>query len=141
MDSTNKMLDAFHAMNIVIQKDLQASNGEASLLRYTADERADLCARISHLFQVLASSLKLEFPMNDALPSTSNARDRLLAKIFHYRKYVGIAEGEEVARDEDYELLYAYTLVTGQLAEEIKKVEKEVEVLFGVMDEELLKLQ
>lgn len=79
--------------------------------------------------------------MNDALPSTSNARDRLLAKIFHYRKSVGIEEGEEVARDEDYELLYAYTLVTGQLAEEIKKVEKEVEALFGVMDDELLELQ
>ncbi|TVY29561.1 Uncharacterized protein LHYA1_G000995 [Lachnellula hyalina] len=141
MDSTNKMLDAFHAMNIVIQKDLNASKGETSLLRYTANERADLCFRISHLFQVLASSLKLEFPMNDALPSTSNARDRLLAKIFHYRKNLGIEEGEEVARDEDYELLYAYTLVTGQLAEEIKKVEKEVEALFGVMDDQLLELQ
>jgi len=141
MDSTNKMLDAFHAMNVLIQKDPHASEGEASLLRYTADERADLCSRISHLFQVLASSLKLEYPMNDALPSTANARDRLLAKIFHYRKHVGIEEDEAEARDEDYELLYAYTLVTGQLAEEIKKVEKEVEDLFGVMDEELLKLQ
>lgn len=130
------MLDAFHAMNIVIQKDLSPSDGEASLLRYTAPERADLCSRISHLFQVLASSLKLEYPMNDALPSTSNARDRLLAKIFRYRK-----EFEGEARDEDYELLYAYTLVTGQLAEEIKRVEGEVEELFGVMDEELLKLQ
>jgi hypothetical protein len=51
MDSTNKMLDAFHAMNVVIQKDLHASEGETSLLKYTAEERADLCARISHLFQ------------------------------------------------------------------------------------------
>jgi hypothetical protein len=31
--------------------------------------------------------------------------------------------------------------VTGQLAEEIKKVEKEVEDLFGVLDEDMLKLQ
>jgi hypothetical protein len=38
-------------------------------------------------------------------------------------------------------MLYAYILVTGQLAEEIGKVEREVEELFGVMDEELLKLQ
>jgi hypothetical protein len=51
MDSTNKMLDAFHAMNIVIQKDLKASAGEAEILRFTADERAQLSARISHLFQ------------------------------------------------------------------------------------------
>jgi hypothetical protein len=45
------------------------------------------------------------------------------------------------AKDEDYEMLYAYTLVTGQLAEEIKKVEKEVEDLFGVIDEDLFELQ
>ena len=51
MESTNKMLDAFHAMNVVIQKDPQASEGESLLLRYTAEERADLCSRISHLFQ------------------------------------------------------------------------------------------
>jgi len=45
------MLDAFHAMNVVIQKDMNASDGEAALLKYTADERAQLCARISHLLQ------------------------------------------------------------------------------------------
>lgn len=154
LDSTHKMLGAFHAMNVVIQKDPNASEGEMSLLKYTADERAELCARISHLFQVLASSLKLEYPLNDALPRTDNARDRLLAKIFQYRKITAEVEdvyrgdeGDEqeermvVANDEDYEMLYAYTLVTRQLAEEIKKVESEIEELFGVMDEDLLKLQ
>lgn len=45
------MLDAFHAMNVVIQKDLKASEGEAAILKYTVDERAQLSARISHLFQ------------------------------------------------------------------------------------------
>lgn len=45
------MLDAFHAMNVVIQKDFQASEGEAAILRFTADERAALSARIGHLFQ------------------------------------------------------------------------------------------
>ncbi|TAQ89411.1 hypothetical protein B7494_g2290 [Chlorociboria aeruginascens] len=96
IESTNKMLDAFHSMNVVIQKDLNVSEGEAILLKYTADERAQLCARISHLFQ---------------------------------------------ARDEDYEILYVYTLVTGQIAEEIKKVEREIEDLFGIMDEDVLKLR
>ncbi len=147
-------------MNVVIQKDLHASEGETVLLKYTAEERADLCARISHLFQgprspsppaticwsllVLASSLKLEFPLNDALPNTSSVRDRLLAKIFHYRKNTASGneqDGTSVAKDEDYEILYAYTLVTGQLAEEIQKVEREVEELFGVLDEDMLMLQ
>ena len=46
-----------------------------------------------------------------------------------------------MAKDEDYALLYAYALVTGQVAEELKKIEKEIEDLFGVMDEELIRLQ
>lgn len=143
MESTNKMLDAFHAMNVVIQKDLTASEGETILLKYTADERAQLCSRISHLFQVLASSLKLEFPMSDALPNASNARDRLLAKIFQYRKNSASTEDDPsnpVVKDEDYEMIYAYILVTGQLSEELKRVERDIEELFGVMDENLFKL-
>jgi hypothetical protein len=57
MESTNKMLDAFHAMNVVIQKDPHASEGETLLLKYTAAERAQLCARISHLFHGMSPSL------------------------------------------------------------------------------------
>ena len=118
---TSQMLDAFHAMNVVIIKDLKVSIGEAELLRYTVAERAHLCSRISHLFQgrlttvcsntstdiylVLASSMKLEFPLNDALPNTDHARDRLLAKIYAYRKDDKV--GKETT-DEDYALLYAY---------------------------------
>ncbi|MCJ1249266.1 hypothetical protein MMC30_006489 [Trapelia coarctata] len=138
LKSTSRMLDAYHAMNIVITKDLKGSKGEAELLKYTVAERAHLCARISHLFQVLASSMKLEFPLNDALPNTDHARDRLLAKIFAYRR------DEKVGRettDEDYALLYAYALVTGQLSKEIREVGREIEKLFGVLDEELLNLQ
>jgi len=83
------------------------------------------------------------YPYTQCLPSTAHARDRLLAKIFKYRKEAAARGAEDdgpvVATDEDYEILYAYILVTGQLAEEIKKVEKEVEDMFGVMDEELLR--
>jgi hypothetical protein len=87
--------------------------------------------------------MKLEYPLSDALPRTGNARNRLLAKIFQYRKNVASTEddGNPVDKDGDYALLYAYALVTGQLDEEIKKVEKEIEDLFGVMDENLLELQ
>lgn len=82
--------------------------------------------------------------MTYGLPGTATVRDRLLAKIFTYRRDV-LGEGRDdssvAAKDEDYEILYAYILVTGQLAEEIGKVEKEVEDLFGIMDEQMLKLQ
>jgi hypothetical protein len=92
--------------------------------------------------KVLTSSMKLEYSLNDAVPNTAHSRDRLLAKIFQYRKDAACAEeGTVVAKDEDYEVLYTYILVTGLLAEEIKKVQNEVEDLFGVMDEEALELK
>ena len=53
LTSVGKMLDAFHAMNVVITKDSKRSAVEMDLLRYTAGERAQLCSRISHLFQGL----------------------------------------------------------------------------------------
>lgn len=46
---TRRMLDSFHAMNLEILKNLTASEGEISILRYTAQERLQLSARISHL--------------------------------------------------------------------------------------------
>lgn len=102
---TKRMLDNFHAMNMVIAKDLKASPGEAEVLRYTRAERFALSARISHLFSVLASSVKLEYPLNDVLPNIDHTRDRLLAKIFEFRRD---SDKASLATEEDYELLYAY---------------------------------
>jgi hypothetical protein len=48
--ATRKMLDAFHAMNVVITKDLKASAGETMILKYTSKEGKALSLRISHLF-------------------------------------------------------------------------------------------
>lgn len=51
LKSTARMLDAFHAMNVVITKDGKASQEESEILNCTIEERAQLCSRISHLFQ------------------------------------------------------------------------------------------
>ena len=138
---SDRMLDAFHTMNVVIQKDVNASEGEMALINATIAERQELCARLSHQFAVLASSVKLECSIStDILPSADHTRDRLLARIFTYRKEDG-RDGQPLTQDEDYGLLYTYALVTGQLAREIKTCLKEVEDLFGVLDEESLMLQ
>lgn len=139
LKSTNRMLEAFHAMSVVIQKDSNASSGELALLKATIEERTELCARLSHQFSVLASSVKLECSFaTDVLPYAHRTRDRLLARMFSYRK----ADTEEQKTDdEDYSLLYTYALVTGQLEMEIRNSLKEVEDLFGVLDEESLMLQ
>ncbi len=49
--------------------------------------------------------------------------------------------GQVNVEERDYALLYAYALVTGQVAEELKVVGEEIERLFGVLHEELLLLQ
>ena len=102
----------------------------------------------------MASSIKLEFPLGDGLPNTEHARDRLLAKIWRYRKD---KKKSRDTSDEDYALLYAYgtslegifsmstlilslALVTGQLSNEIHSVIQELEKLFGTLDEDMLKL-
>lgn len=137
MDRCGRMLDAFHAMNVVISKNLACTPGEAAVLRFTRPERFALSARISHLFTVLASSIKLEYPLNDVLPSIVDRRDRLLAKIAEFRV---TGDGREITTEQDYEMLYAYVLVTGQLAHDIEFVGQELEQLFGTLNEENLKL-
>lgn len=56
LEATRRLLDAFHAMDVVISKDLKASPGEAEILRYTEKERVQLSARISHLFSGASAS-------------------------------------------------------------------------------------
>ncbi|EXJ86329.1 hypothetical protein A1O3_03280 [Capronia epimyces CBS 606.96] len=138
LKTTEQMLGAFHAMNEMILKDLNVSSGEEALLKATVDERAQLCGRISHLFSVLASSMKLEYSIpSDALPNIDHTRDRLLAKTFAYR---ASDTQKQNTTDEDYSLLYTYALVTGQLNLGIQQVLNDVEALFGVLDEEALRL-
>ncbi|KAL4927421.1 transcriptional regulator of RNA polII, SAGA, subunit-domain-containing protein [Aspergillus undulatus] len=102
---TRSMVDAFVAMNLELAKNMTASEGELAILDYTVPERRHLSSRISHLLSFMASSMKLEYPLNDNLPNVEHARDRLLARLFHYRKDLEVSRS---STDEDYSLLYAY---------------------------------
>lgn len=54
----------------------------------------------------MASSMSLEYPLNDVLPSIDHARDRLLARIYRYRQD---HEEAQLTRDEDCALVYAFS--------------------------------
>jgi len=138
LGATSRTLDSFHAMNVIILKDPVHSDGEKEVLKYTRKEWTELSWRISHLFSVMASSMKLAYPLNDVLPNVEHTRDRLLAKVFEFRQ-TGL--GKVIAKDEDYELLYAYALVTAQLAQDLGIIGQEIEKLYGVLSEEDLRLQ
>lgn len=51
LKGTSAMLDAFHAMNVMIMKNPKATKAEAEILEHTVMERTYLSTRISHLFQ------------------------------------------------------------------------------------------
>lgn len=148
MHSTKHMLDGFYAMRLLTQRHETVSAGERALLVFTAEERVRLCQRICHVLQVLASCIMLEYPLTDAIPTIDSAKDQLLGKMYQFRKEHmrsqeddGSNKGMEVVEEKDYALLYAYTLVTAQVAAELKKVEREIESLFGVLGEDELLLE
>ena len=215
MASTGMILNAFHAMCVVEQRRLlnrpgghHLSEGEVALLALTSQERRVLSDRICHVFQVLASSFMLEYPLTDAIPSIQGSRDRLLGKIYAVRQQVnaveqkrrdiatsplagggstgsvasvpldgptsttaigdamgngngndksngnaGVLDGSNgkaarpllppgtVIEERDYALLYAYVLVANQVALELEEVVKEIERLYGVLNETDMLLQ
>jgi hypothetical protein len=133
-------------MRLITQKRVTLSETERALLEFTAEERAQLCQRICHVFQVLASSIMLEYPLTDAIPTVERNKDRVLNQIHEFRRQQrathAVSNGKQAVADErDYALLYAYTLVTAQVAEELKNVRAEIEGLFGVLHEEAMLLE
>ncbi|EHK16505.1 uncharacterized protein TRIVIDRAFT_214431 [Trichoderma virens Gv29-8] len=149
MRSTKHILDGLYAMRLITQRRDTLSEGESALLEITAAERMQLCERLCHVFQVLASCVMLEYPLTDAIPTIDRTRDRLLNKIYQYRKEhmeMNLRSTEDDAvqamtEEKDYALLYAYTLVTAQVAAELKKIKKEIEELFGVLHQDELLLE
>ncbi|ENH62234.1 hypothetical protein FOC1_g10015201 [Fusarium oxysporum f. sp. cubense race 1] len=120
------------------------SGEQAALQRYAANLDS---LRVS----AASDSTMLEYPFADATPSIVSARENLLSKIFEFRKEHPrrlINEGGEssdsnnlLVEEKDYALLYAYALVTGQVADELRMVGKEIGSLFGVLDEDTRLLQ
>lgn len=50
LGATSRILDSFHALNVIILREFEASEGEKEVLKYTNKEWKELSWRISHLF-------------------------------------------------------------------------------------------
>ncbi|KAG5366998.1 hypothetical protein CJU89_1447 [Yarrowia sp. B02] len=144
LKSTQKILDAFQNLRLVIQKDPIATPHEAVLLKSTLAERTELSHRIFLRFYMLASAMKLGFPFPDNLPSTEHSRDRMMVKLNIYRgsqpeeyeQNQVMAAGSEIT-DNDFALLYIYILVCVTITSELETLAKLMQDLFGVIDEEM----
>lgn len=153
MHSTKHILEAFSAMRLITQRRVSLSAGERALLDFTAPDRLQLCQRICHVLQVLASCIMLEYPLTDAIPTIESNKDRLLGKIYQFRRDHMEMEAQEAegsvpedaaaaaaaasnvhVEESDYALVYAYILVTAEVAAELKKVREEIEGLYGVLN-------
>jgi hypothetical protein len=55
LSATSRILDNFHAMNVVVLKDVKSTEGEKEILKYTRKEWTELSWRISHLFSGIFS--------------------------------------------------------------------------------------
>ncbi|PHH59383.1 hypothetical protein CDD81_3322 [Ophiocordyceps australis] len=142
MSCTHRILDGFYAMRLVCQRRTSLTPGERALLLCTAAERRRLCHVVCLVLQLLASSVMLEYPLSDAVPAVEGAKDELLARVYSFRLACEERDDDaEPVDDGDYALVYAYTLVSTQVAMELERVREEIEALFGVLDEDELLLE
>lgn len=134
VSSTQKILDAFNNITVLMRKYPTPTRGELSMIEYTEPERKELCSRIFMFFYLTSAALKLGFPLPDKLPSTDHAIDRMLAKLDDYRNHRIVQDGVE---NEDYVLFYSYILVSLTITEELAKIALTIQILFGTIEEEM----
>ncbi|CAN3477614.1 hypothetical protein DICA0_E02586 [Diutina catenulata] len=116
LSHTQKIVDAFRNMELMIQVQPELNNAERGVLYDVAGERAEVEHRIFLIFYTLASAIKLGFPLPLKPASPDHAKDRMLYRLSEIR-----GEGTGI-RNEDYILLYSYILVTTVIVEELDQL-------------------
>lgn len=135
LQATQKILDAFQDISVLVAKDPKASSEELTMIDRTASERRELCNRIFLNFYMLSSAMRLGFPVPDKMPSTEHAIDRMLVKLNEYRVNL-LAEGK-AGDDEDFVLFYSYILVTITITEQLAVMALHIQSLFGVIEDDM----
>ena len=145
LNATQRILDAFQDISVLVAKDVKASSQELEIIRYTQSERRELCSRIFLNFYLLSSAMRLGFPLPDKMPSTEHATDRMLVKLNEYRlsTLAKIPEGgdssannNDYGYEEDFVLFYSYILVTINITEQLAVMALHIQNLFGVIEDD-----
>lgn len=139
LQSTSSIIDSFQNMNLMIEVDPNLSINEEYVLKYISAERTEVEHRIFLIFYMLASALRLSFPLPNKPASTEHAKDRMLFKLSEIRSN-GAIKKDLTLTNEDYVLLYSYILVTNKISLELDRILELVRDLIGDIDEEIFEL-
>ncbi|KAF7714774.1 Uncharacterized protein PECH_007327 [Penicillium ucsense] len=132
---TREIVDDFHSLDLVLCNLSSLPEGQVLLLQHTAATRKRLSDCISHLFEIIASTVDLGHTLEDVPANVARARDELLAQISRFRQD---KIASQVTTDEDYALLYAYIIVSGQLSDELLQISSELGRIFPASDDSLV---
>ncbi|GME66985.1 unnamed protein product [[Candida] boidinii] len=138
LKSTNRIIDAFENMNSIIEFDTLVSDNEKRVLDILKPEMNELEHRIFLIFYMLASAMKLGFPLANKPASTEHAMDRMLIKLGEIRDRNYAAK--ELLKNEDYIYLYSYILVSNSITNELDVLLKSVAELYGRLSQDDLDL-
>lgn len=134
MQSTQKILDAYQNISVLISKNPNPTSKEYELIERTEADRREICGRVFLYFYLAASAIRMGLPLPDILPSVVHAVDRMLVTLNEHR----LASLDSTADDEDFVLFYTYTLVTLSIVEELTKITQTIQKLFGAIDDDKL---
>ncbi|KAK6465558.1 Fusaric acid resistance protein-like-domain-containing protein [Scheffersomyces coipomensis] len=121
LQSTSTIIDAYQNMNLMIKVEPVLSLNEESLLKYVQEERYEVEQRIFLIFYMLASSLKLGFPLPAKPASIEHAKDRMLYKLSEVRRKIS-DEPELSLTNNDFILMYSYILVASSITEQLDNI-------------------
>lgn len=135
---TSSILDAFQNLDLLIKVDTTLSLNEEYVLKYIAAERDEVEHRIFLVFYMLASTMRLGFPLPSKPASIEHAKDRLLYKLHEIRGLQG--QNGISLKNADFVLLYSYILVASAVSERLENIQNQIKELLGEISEDKFQL-
>ncbi|ODV67004.1 hypothetical protein HYPBUDRAFT_109294 [Hyphopichia burtonii NRRL Y-1933] len=136
---SSAIIDAFQNMNLMVEVDPFLSRNEEFVINYIALERAEVEHRIFLIFYMIASAMKLGFPLPSKPASTQHAKDRLLYKLNEIRSE-SASNPNHTLTNEDYVFMYSYILVTSVITRELDEIIELIKDLLGDITVEIFQL-
>ncbi|KAK6457543.1 Fusaric acid resistance protein-like-domain-containing protein [Scheffersomyces xylosifermentans] len=136
---TSSIIDNFENISLMIKVDPVLSVNEEFVLKYIEAERNEVEHRIFLIFYMIASSMKLGFPIPSKPASIEHAKDRMLFKLSEVRDSV-VQKPELSLTNNDFILLYSYILVASSITEQLDNIMELLRELLGDVSEEIFQL-